>query len=440
VTEAAEYKHPHAFRFYLVTVVIAAVALALAAIPAAGAPQWVPMIVVLAFLALSEWSPVQLPGGGYGTPSTILDLPALIILGPLYAALLDVTSTVVIQGAVQKKPLVRVVHNAAIFSITYFAAAAVFTATGGTIGSLQLPGDIGPLLFAGLTYFACNSVFVSTVIGLTAGPSPLRVWQRNFLAGLLHHLSFIALGALVAVSYFGIGVWGLVLCAIPYMVARHSFRLYMEIRADLKDFVRALSEVLEEVDPYTRHHSVRVSEYAVRVARAMRLKEREVEEIEYAALVHDLGKIGPQHQYILQKPGSLSFEEQRTLRSHPGAGADIVAKVRALRRASEIVRSHHERPDGQGYPYGLNAEDVPLGARILNVSDAFDAMTSDRPYRRALSIDAAIRELKRGAGTQFDADVVACLLHQHEAGRFELIPSPSSEDLLLLKMRKSAQA
>jgi HD-GYP domain-containing protein (c-di-GMP phosphodiesterase class II) len=304
-----------------------------------------------------------------------------------------------------------------------------------------LPDDIAPLLLAGAVYFVFNSGLTSLVIGLTVGPSPLRVWQRNFQPALMHYLSFVALGSLVVVTYYGIGVWGLLLCVIPFLVARHSFRRYMEIHSDLKDFVRALSEVLEEVDPYTRHHSVRVSQYSMRLGRGMQLPEREVDEIEYAALVHDLGKIGPQHQHILQKPGSLSYEEQRTLRAHPAAGADIVARVRALRRASEIVRSHHERPDGRGYPYGLRSEDVPLGARILNVADAFDAMTSDRPYRRALSVDAALRELQRGAGTQFDAGVVACLMRLHESHAFELVPSPSSEDLLQLKVRpRRAQA
>jgi putative nucleotidyltransferase with HDIG domain len=199
--------------------------------------------------------------------------------------------------------------------------------------------------------------------------------------------------------------------------------------------VRAFSEVLEEVDPYTRHHSARVSQYAVRLARELGLAERDVEEVEYAALVHDLGKIGPQHQHILQKPGTLSHEEQRTLRAHPAAGAEIVRKVRALRRPAEIVRAHHERPDGQGYPFGLQSEDVPMGARILNVADAFDAMTSDRPYRRALSVRAALDELRRGAGTQFDAQVVATLLRMHEQGRFPLLPSPSSEDLQQLRVR-----
>jgi putative nucleotidyltransferase with HDIG domain len=218
-------------------------------------------------------------------------------------------------------------------------------------------------------------------------------------------------------------------------VSRHAFQLSVELKSDLKDFVRTLTEVLEEVDPYTRHHSVRVATYSVRLARGLRRPEREVEEIEYAALVHDLGKIGPQHQYILQKPGSLSHEEQRTLRAHPAAGAEIVAKVRTLARVAEIVRSHHERPDGQGYPFGLRSDDVPIGARILNVADAFDAMTSDRPYRRALPVEAALRELERGAATQFDDGVVQCLLRLHGANAFPLVPSPSSEDLQLLRLR-----
>jgi putative nucleotidyltransferase with HDIG domain len=344
-------------------------------------------------------------------------------------------STFVVQALVLRKPLIKVVYNMAIFALTDFAAGLAFLGAGGEIGRLVWWRDLLPLLACGASYFVANSALVSTVLSLVSGPNPWRVWQRNFQQGLLHHLSFIALGMLAAVTYFSVGPWGLVLFAIPFLVARHSFLHYMEIRADLKDFVRALSEVLEEIDPYTRHHSVRVAEYAVRLARGLGRSELEVEEIEYAALVHDLGKIGPQHQHILQKPGLLSHEEQRTLRAHPAAGAEIVAKVRALRRAAEIVRSHHERPDGQGYPFGLRSPDVPLGARILNVCDAFDAMTSDRPYRRALSVEAALKELRRGAGTQFDAAVVGCLVRLHENGQFPLLPSPSSEDLLQLRVR-----
>ncbi len=435
MSDAPAAIHPRAFRLYYAIVVTAAAALFLWATPRAGALPVASCAVVLALMVLSEVQPVPLPSGGYATGSAVLDLAALVIVGPVWTAWVDVVSTAVVQGLVLRKPLVRVLHNMAIFAITSFAAGYAYTGAGGRVGQLAVPRHIAPLLVCGGVYFLSNSTFVSTVLGLTTGPSPWRIWQRNFLRGILHHLSFIALGTLVAVVYFGAGPWGLVLVGVPFLVARHSFGVYMEIRTDLKDFVRALSEVLEEVDPWTRQHSIHVAEYAVRLARGLRLSERRVEEIEYAALMHDLGKIGPQHQRILQKPGSLSYEERRTLNAHPDAGAEIVARVRALRRSAEIVRTHHERPDGQGYPFGLRAADVPVGARILNVADAFDAMTSDRPYRRALTVAAALDELRRGAGTQFDPAVVDCLMRLHAAGQFPLIKIQNIEELLPRRLK-----
>ncbi len=433
-------RHPGPFGLYYVAVLVGAGALLAGGSQHPGPLQPALMAVVLLFMVFSEARPVSLPSGGFATPSAVLELPALVLVGPFWTSVLDLASTLLVQGVAQRKSPLKLFFNAASNVVTYFAAAAAFRAAGGSVGRVALSGDMLPLLVCGGTYFLVNSILVSMVLGLADGQDPWRVWQRNFLQSLLHHLSFVALGTLVAVTYVSVGGWAFVLCGIPFVVTRHAFRLYVEIRSDLKEFVRALSEVLEEVDPYTRHHSMRVAEYAVRIARGMNLSERDVEEIEYAALVHDIGKIGPQHQHILQKPGSLSHEEQRTLRAHPGAGADIVAKVRALRRAAEIVRSHHERPDGEGYPFGLRSADVPLGARILNVSDAFDAMTSDRPYRRALSLEAAIGELKRGAGTQFDAEVVACLVRLHQSGGFPLLPSPSSEDLLQLRLQPPRRA
>jgi len=438
VNESPTPRHPALFRLYYAAVVLGAIALLARPMAAIGHSAYPPPVLLagaFALLVLSELMPVALPGGGYVTASTVFNLPCLLVMGPFWTALVDLAANAVAHGVVRRKPLVRVAHNVAIYTLGYFATSAAFTLAGGTIGSLRFPHDGAALLVAGAVYFLVNSLCVSLVIGLTAGPSPWRIWQSNFQQGLLHHLSFVALGTLVAVVWFGAGPWGIALFVLPFLVSRYSFKVYLELKADMKDFVRALTEVLEEVDPYTRHHSVRVSQYAVRLARGLGRSEREVEEIEYAALVHDIGKIGPQHQHILQKPGSLSHEEQRTLRAHPAAGAEIVARVRALRRASEIVRAHHERPDGQGYPFGLRAEDVPVGARILNVADAFDAMTSDRPYRRALPLEAALRELERGAGTQFDRDVTRTLLRLHAAGEFPLVPSPSSEDLQLLRLK-----
>lgn len=437
MSETPSIRHPFLFRAYYAAVVLGALALVVAQFPVAAhaRPDLLLLGGALAILLLSEWSPMALPGGGYVTASTIVTLPLLLVIGPFWVSALEAAVNVSVHGLLRRRDASRVLHNVAIYTLGNFATAAAYTALGGTLADVRFPEHALPLVGACATYFVVNSGCVSLVIGLSAGPSPWRVWQRNFQQGILHHLSFVALGALAAVVWYSAGPWGTALFAVPFLVSRYSFRVHLELRSDLKEFVRALTEVLEEVDPYTRHHSVRVSQYAVRLARGLKRPESEVDEIEYAALVHDLGKIGPQHQYILQKPGSLSHEEQRTLRAHPAAGAEIVAKVRALRRASEIVLSHHERPDGLGYPFGLRSIDVPIGARILNVADAFDAMTSDRPYRRALPMDAALRELERGAGTQFDASVVKCLLALHRVGEFPLIPSPSSEDLQLLRLK-----
>src|SRR5262249_7943538 len=195
--------------------------------------------------------PVQVPSGGYVTAGAALDFASIIILGPVYTAWLDLLSTLVTQGLALRKPLVRTLYNAAQYCITTFAAGFAYIAVGGTVGRLQFPQQVPALLTCAAVFFVVNSSLVSTVISVTTGPDAWSVWKRNYLGGLLHHVSFIALGALLAVVYFGAGPWGVLLLCIPLLVARHSFKLYVEIREDLKDFVRALSEVLEEIDPYT---------------------------------------------------------------------------------------------------------------------------------------------------------------------------------------------
>jgi putative nucleotidyltransferase with HDIG domain len=426
---------PGRFRVHHIVVVMAAAAALVATAPQAAPVPPLTLAILIAAIALSEATAIALPHGGYVSIGGVLDMAALLVVGPVYTALANVIATLAVQGFVLRRPWVKVVHNAATFALTALGAGAAFQIAGGHVGRVALPADLPAVLACGLAYFVLNSAFVSLALGLSSRGDPWKVWQRTFLRGILHHVSFLSLGALIAVAVIRVGPWALPLLVVPFLGGYHSFKLYVEIRRDLMDFVRALAEVLDEVDPYTRQHSFRVSRYAVRLGRALRLSEREVEDLEYAALVHDIGKIGPQNQFILQKPGSLTREEQRTLRAHPAAGAQIVAKVRALRRAATIVRHHHERPDGLGYPTGLRTPEIPRGARILNVADAFDAMTSDRPYRRALTLDQAIAELERGAGHQFDAEVVGRLLDLHRTGEFPTLPSPSSEELRALRVR-----
>jgi HD-GYP domain-containing protein (c-di-GMP phosphodiesterase class II) len=301
--------------------------------------------------------------------------------------------------------------------LTVYVAGHVYMLLGGQVGSFVLPESILPLLVAGVIYFTINSTAVSFVIGFTEKVSPLRVWQLNYVRAALHLALLLSLGGLMALVFLEAGFWGLFLFCIPLVFARHAFRLYAQMRRELYEFVKAMSDIIEEVDTYTKEHSHRVSEYAVALARAMKLSEREIQSLEYAALVHDLGKVALPTREAIKKEGELSEDERREMVSHPGTAANIMVRVKALHRASTIVRYHHERPDGKGYPLGLPGDDVPLSARILNVADAFDAMTSDRPYRSALSDKQALDELNRGSGTQFDGRVVQCLIDLYDQGK-----------------------
>lgn len=422
------------FRLYLLIVTLAGIAALAATAPALGPPTpWLAGGLALAIAA--EASAIALPGGGMLSPGALVAVGLLLALGPAPAAWLMAIAMLGVHGLWRRRPWWRVAFNVGALAIGAWAAGRALAAAGGVPGHMDEGRDALAFVAAALVYGAVNLALVSVALGLTGGVSPLEAWRRSLKHAALHHLSLLALGVLAAIAHVRLGPWGVALAAFPGALAYHAFRRWVELRSDLKEFVRALSEVLDEVDPYTRHHSVRVAQYSVRLGRALGLAERDVEDLECAALVHDLGKIGPQHQHILQKPGALTVEEQRTMQGHPGAGAAIVRKVRALRRAATIVSTHHERPDGHGYPAGLRTPEIPVPARILNVADAFDAMTSDRPYRRALDVATAVQELVRGAGTQFDRAAVQTLVGLWERGDFPLIPSPSSEELRALRVR-----
>jgi putative nucleotidyltransferase with HDIG domain len=169
-----------------------------------------------------------------------------------------------------------------------------------------------------------------------------------------------------------------------------------------------VAHAIDLKDAYTGRHAREASALAVRIARAMRLAEPEVRKIRFAGMMHDIGKIGVSGK-IIRKPSTLNAAEMAEMRQHPVIGAEIMRPVELLADASEIVRHHHEHIDGSGYPDGLRGEQIPIGSRIVLVADAFNAMTTDRPYRKARSKAVALEVLKKNTGAQFDPLVVQAL-------------------------------
>jgi putative two-component system response regulator len=169
--------------------------------------------------------------------------------------------------------------------------------------------------------------------------------------------------------------------------------------------VKSLASAIDAKDEYTRHHSARVTEFTLKIARSMGLSDKELEDLELASLLHDIGKIAVP-EAILNKPGKLTEEEFAYIEEHPGRGQDILEPVIELREVGNVVRSHHEKYDGSGYPDGLKGKEIPLGARIMAISDAYDSITSERPYRNATSHRRAVKEIIKCTGSQFDPEVV----------------------------------
>lgn len=188
-------------------------------------------------------------------------------------------------------------------------------------------------------------------------------------------------------------------------IGMENARLITQLEQTYVATLKSLVSVIEAKDPYTKGHTERVAGYAAAIAERLQLSREERRLILFAALLHDIGKLGIM-DHVLHKPGALDEEEWELMRSHPTIGASIVYNMAFLSEAADMVKHHHESWDGSGYPSGLEGTDIPMGARIIAVADSFDAMTSDRSYRKALSCAQAISRLQAAAGTQFDPDIV----------------------------------
>jgi len=197
----------------------------------------------------------------------------------------------------------------------------------------------------------------------------------------------------------------LAICASQIAASLDNSRLYRQLKQQNIETIAALAASIDARDPYTAGHSMQVMCYAVRLGEVVGLNADRIEALRYGGLLHDIGKIGVPDA-ILLKPAPLSSEEMEIMRAHAVIGVEIVRGIKALRAVLPIIRHHHERIDGAGYPDGLSGDQIPLEARVMAIADAYDTMTSDRAYRRAMSQDEAIAELRRGRGVQWDASLI----------------------------------
>jgi HD-GYP domain-containing protein (c-di-GMP phosphodiesterase class II) len=395
----------------------------------------------LLLITLAERAPAVLGRGGRVRLTTMFDFGALLCFSAVPAALLAGLGRTVAALA-GGRPLRTTVRESAEAMLAIVVAGAVLFERGGSAGIAAHPAT---LLFA--PTLIAMGVFALVSAGLAA-------WRRATLADRAGgpgvaaqdriHTSVLALPFGVAFAWLesiagpAAGACALVLvlmaraaepAAPTRAVAPVAVTTPREDGPDPQlETVRLLMSAIDAFDPFTRGHSARVARASVGVARHLGLPDDEVRQIEYAALLHDIGRTAI-HLDILARPGTLSGEERQVLNTHPTVGSDIVRRIPGLESAAVLIQAHHEQPDGRGYPRGLGGEAIPLGARIIMVAAAFDAMTRERPYRRGLGASAAYDELRRHAGTQFFPEVVEAYIALHTSGALDMAAEDDTGDL-----------
>ncbi|MBU2439565.1 HD-GYP domain-containing protein [bacterium] len=370
--------------------------------------RWV-FIFFLIISIFAEFIPVDLPVGGVMSIGFPIDLVVILVYGPVLAMLITIFSALISEAIERKISWYKIIFNASQLALSTGVAGLVYQYTGGIIGFQNFFEFIFPAALCAFIYCLINLILVTMVISLAQGVRISTVWRINFKEILPTYLAEAPLGFLMAVIYVQVGVWGILLFFLPLLLARRSFELYAKMRKMYLETIRALAAAIDAKDPYTKGHSERVTQTSVALARELNLSEREIENIEYAALLHDIGKIGIDER-ILGKDDDLTGEEFNRIKEHTITGAKIIEPVEFLKNSYKAIYHHHEKYNGKGYPDGLKSEDIPLSARIIAVADAYDAMGSDRPYRKKLSQDKIMKELTEQSGKQFDPEVVKALI------------------------------
>lgn len=399
-----------AYKVYFFLIVLSGALFLLFNLPSRAVLGWTLLFFVLLQVG-AEVLRVSLPRGhGNVSVGFALDLAMIIIFGPAAAAWASFVS-VALLFVVERRwaGWYRVLFNALLFPLVVGLSGHVYLALGGQPGTVRLPGDLLPLFACLAAYLLLNVLLVTIVVALSQKISFRGSFLTNMLWALPNYLALAPLGLLLAALYLNIGIGGVLLLAVPLLLARHTFLLYIRMREQHLGTIRALVRAMEAKDSYTRGHSERVAEYSVQIGQELRLREDTLEKLEAVALLHDIGKIGIPEP-ILNKPGRFTPEEFDVMRCHPAVGAEIVKNIQFVSAYADVVRYHHERLDGSGYPNGRTGEEICLATRIVAVADAFDAMTSGRPYQPPKPVRKAVQELELCCGTQFCHEVTAALV------------------------------
>ncbi|MBU3188856.1 HD-GYP domain-containing protein [Clostridium bowmanii] len=284
---------------------------------------------------------------------------------------------------------------------------------GGTTYNGKLDNNILQIIVFSIVFYVVNIFMISIVYSIMNKKSIIYSFISNFKLVLLNTFAMAPFGIILAYVFNLYSFGGVILVLVPILLTRYTFTLYIQTKSQYVETVDALMLAMEARDKYTEGHSQRVAEISSSIAKELKYSDWKIERLNMAALLHDVGKIGIDDQ-ILNKPGKLTNEEFDIIKTHPLIGYNILKDIKNLESILPIVRYHHERYDGKGYPEGKKAEELSLDIFIVQLADSIDAMASDRLYRKAFNQDAIMEELKKCSGAQFHPKVVEAYLKMLE--------------------------
>jgi diguanylate cyclase (GGDEF)-like protein/putative nucleotidyltransferase with HDIG domain len=392
------------------------------------------LVTIIVLVGIGQVLSLEVEETGSISVSAVGALTAAAIIGPRGAIALAITMSAV-EWSARRAVFHQLLFNVGALSLASLAAAAIF--------SVHIAGPLGTGIFvasgllAGLAYFAVNMGLVSLAVGIEGGESPRRVWRERFAWLAPHYAVYGFIAAAVYEAYKPIGPWAIVVFALPPFLMRKTQEAYLKhtqrsahklreaaetiqtqnvsleqanrlLKERSTAAMESLSATVDARDTYTAGHSRRVQQLALAIGRELGLSQAELDLLGHAALFHDIGKLAIPDAVLL-KPSSLSDSEWAIMANHAAEGASIINRLGFLSDAVPAIRHHHERFDGHGYPDGLAGDDIPLGARIIHVADAFDSMLTTRVYRPARPAQDALDELRRMSATQFCPRCVGAL-------------------------------
>ncbi len=363
---------------------------------------------LLAFAADNLSAP--LPGTGSISVSFIIAIASLILFGPSTAIIVTLISFFNIREFLKKLPYYKHIFNAGQYLLSIGMGSIIFERLyNREITNFFNPINVGIVFLTVYICFFLNTMLTAGAISISERKNFINIWIYNYAWLILFQILLSTMSMFISFLYNLYGPPTIILTSLPLIIAQYAYILRVKERRALINSILQIVKIIDAKDPYTAGHSVRVAEYAEKIGRKLGLNEYDVDLLKNLANLHDIGKVQIDLS-VLNKKGRFNDSDWAEMKKHPRVGYEIVREIIFLKKYASAVLYHHERVDGSGYPEKIKGDGIPLFARIISVADSYDAMTSDRPYRKALTVDEAIKELKRCAGNTFDEKITAAMI------------------------------